>query len=175
MLFGLSGAVATGLSLKTGGASWAETGGFAALGGVMLAIGMWWAEPRWRRERAEVEGDLPSEKLELARRAAQRGPVPSDPEVRAAALRIASYDLDSSTWVPGPRIRTAIGAVMAINAVGAARSGSLWALIFAFSAALMLWFGLYYPRQLRRRIELLSQPPLPTNAGNDSTPEKPTA
>ncbi|MGW1340936.1 hypothetical protein ACWCOV_07760 [Kribbella sp. NPDC002412] len=171
--FGLIGAVGMGLFVRTDGASWATTAGFAAVSGVMFAFAMWRFEPRIRRELAEVEGDLPAEKLELAHRAARRGPVPSDPEIRAAALRIASHQLgSSSTWIPGPRFRTAIGALMVINAVGSAVSGSFWALIYGTSATLLLYSGLYYPRQLRRRMELLSQPPLPTNA---STSEEPTA
>lgn len=154
---GLIGAVGIGLFVRTDGASWVETGGFAAVGGAMLGFAMWRFEPRIRRELEEVGGDLPAEKLELAHRAARRGPVPSDPEVRAAALRIASHQLGSSTtWIPGPRLRTAMGALMAINAVGSGVSGSFWALIYGTSAALLLYSGLYYPRQLRSRIRLLS-------------------
>ncbi|MFI6680070.1 hypothetical protein [Kribbella sp. NPDC050470] len=154
---GLIGAAGIGVFVRTDGASWATTTGFAAFGGVVFGFALWRFEPRIRRELAEVEGDLPAEKLELAHRAARRGPVPSDPEVRAAALRIASHELgSSSTWIPGPRIRTAIGALMALNAVGSAVSGSLWALIYGTSAALLLHSGLYYPRQLRSRIRLLS-------------------
>jgi hypothetical protein len=39
--------------------------------------------------RAAV-GDLPTDESNAAHRAADRGPIPDDPEIRAAALRIAN-------------------------------------------------------------------------------------
>ena len=46
---------------------------------------------------------------------------------------------------------------MLIGSVGAALSGSLWAVLYAFAGCTMVYSGLYLPKQLRRRIELLSQ------------------
>ncbi|MFG1818458.1 hypothetical protein ACGFIF_32160 [Kribbella sp. NPDC049174] len=155
-LAGLIGGAGTGIFVRTDGQSWTESGVFAAISAVLFALGAWWFEPRWKREWAEVEGDLPEDTLQLARRAAERGPVPTDPEIRAAALRIASHSLTGSSWRPGPKAITAIGVVLAIATVGAAVSGSLWAVLYANSTAMMLYSGWLYPRQLRRRIELLT-------------------
>jgi hypothetical protein len=156
---GVLGGTGTGFFVKTDGVSWTASGVIAAIAAIVSAAATWWwFEPRWRRERAQVEGDLPAEKLGLARRAAERGPVPTDPEIRAAALRIASHNLTRSSQHPGPRLSTALGVVMAIATVGAALSGSLWAFLYAPTAAVVLYSGLYHPKQLRRRIELLSAP-----------------
>lgn len=151
----LVGGAGTGLLAKTDGVSWTTSGVAAVIGGIVFAVAIWRFEPKWRRERAEIEGGLPADKLRLARRAAERGPVPADPEIRAAALRIASRNL-TTLQRPGPRITTAIGVVMAIATIGAAMSGSWWAPLYALSACATLYSGLYRPKQLRRRIELIT-------------------
>ncbi len=153
---GLLGGAGTLAFIRTDGESWTTSGVFAAISAVLCALGAWWIEPRWQREWAEVEGDLPADKVELARRAAERGPVPTDPEIRAAALRIAAHRLTGSSFQPGPKATTALGVVMSVAAVGAAVSGSLWTLLYTASAATMLYSGWLYPRKLRRRIQLLS-------------------
>jgi hypothetical protein len=153
---GLIGGAGVGFFFKTDGTSWTASGIIAGIAAIPFALATWRLEPQWRRKREELEGDLSADKLKLARRAAVRGPVPTDPEIRAAALRIASDGLTRSRWQPGPRLTTALGGVMAIACVGAAVSRSLWALPYAFSATAMLYSGWYLPRQLRRRIELLS-------------------
>jgi hypothetical protein len=155
---GLVGGAGTGLLIKTDGVSWTTSGVVAVIGGIVFALAIWRFEPKWRRERAEIEGGLPADKLRLARRAAERGPVPDDPEIRAAALRIASRDLNGSPWHPGPKAATAMGVAMAIASVVAAFSGSWRALPYALSACAMFYYGLYRPKQLRRRIELLTAP-----------------
>jgi hypothetical protein len=154
----LVGGAGTGIFVRTDGASWTTSAVVGGIAGIVFALAIWWFEPKWRRERAELEGDLPADKVQLARRAAERGPVPTDPEIRAAALRIASHGLTTSSRYPGPRLTTAIGVVMAIATIRAAMSGSWWAPLYALSASAMLYSGLYRPKQLRRRIDLLAAP-----------------
>jgi hypothetical protein len=48
-----------------------------------------------------------------------------------------------------------MGGVMLI---GAAVDGSPWAFLYVASGCAMVYTGLFRPRQLRRRIELLSTP-----------------
>lgn len=153
---GLIGGVGVGFFIKTDGTGWTPSAIIAGVAAILFALVTGKLEPSWRREREELEAGLPADKVQLARRASMRGPVPADPEVRAAALRIAFDGLARSSKQPGPRLATAFGVVMAIVAVGAALSGSLWALLYAFSASAMLYSGWYLPRRLRRRIELLS-------------------
>ncbi|MEV0794402.1 hypothetical protein [Kribbella sp. NPDC050459] len=156
--YGVVGGVAVGLWGKVvTEASWARSGIVAIIGTIVATGTVWWLEPGWRRQRDELEGGLSADKAALARRTAVRGPVPDDPEVRAAALRIASKSLIRSRWQPGPRLTTALGGMMAIGSVGAALSGSLLAVLYALTGAGMLYSGLYLPKQLHRRIELLSQ------------------
>lgn len=153
---GLIGGVGVGFFLKTEGASWTASGIVAGIAVVPFAMATWRSEPSWRRQREELEGGLPADRLKLARRASMRGQVPTDPEIRAAALRIAFDGLTRSRWQPSPRLITALGVVMAIAAVGATVSRSPWALLYALVAVGNLYSGWYLPRQLRRRIELLS-------------------
>jgi hypothetical protein len=155
---GVTGGAGVGLFVKVvTEASWAASGIMAVIAAGVATVSVWWLEPGWRRKRDELEGGLSADKVALARRAAMRGPVSDDPEVRAAALRIASDGLTKSRWQPGPRLTAALGGVMLIGSVGAALSGSLWAVLYASAGCTTVYSGLCVPRQLRRRIELLSQ------------------
>jgi hypothetical protein len=153
---GLICGTGVGFFFKTDGSGWTASGIIAGLAAIAFALAAWLFEPGWRRKREELEGGLPAEKLKLARRASMRGPVPTDPEIRAAALRFAFDGLARSRWQFGPRFTTALGVLMGIASVGAAVSGSLRAVPYAVSATVILYSGWYLPRQLRRRIELLS-------------------
>jgi len=142
-----------GLSAKLDGEGWFGAG-FMATSGIPFGLAMAWWGRRWRRERGRMETDLPADKVQVARLAASRGPVPADPEIRAAAVRIAAHELAEVTR--HRRFRILIGGVMLIATVGAAQAGSLWALLYAACAAAVLYFQWHQPRQLRRRIDLLS-------------------
>ena len=159
LIAGVPFGIAMGLSAKLGGAGWAGAG-FIATSGIPFGLIMGpWAS-RWRRERAQAEAGLATDKLRAARRAASRGPVPADPEVREAAIRIASHQLAN---ILRHRIfRMLLGGVMLLATVGAAAAGSLWALVYGLAAAGSLYFHGYWPRQLKRRIELLSAPDTPS-------------
>ncbi|MEU4607452.1 hypothetical protein AB0F43_31085 [Kribbella sp. NPDC023972] len=151
-LAGVPFGIAMGLFAKLDGAGWLGAG-FVASSGIPFGLMMAWWGPRWRGELERAEADVPPDKLQVARRAASRGPVPEDPEVRAAAVRIASAELTQA--LRNRKFMLLFGGVVLIAVVGAAAEGSLWALLYAFVAAVVLYFHWYRPRQLRRRIELL--------------------
>jgi Flp pilus assembly protein TadB len=144
--------IAMGLSAKFDGDGWFGAG-LMATSGIPFGLTTAWWTSRWRRERDQVEADIPAEKLQATRLAAARGPVPTDPEIRAAAARIAAHELTEVTR--HRRLRILLGGVMLIGTVGAAAAGSLWALLYAFVAAAVLYTNWYRPRQLRRRIAQL--------------------
>ena len=152
VLTGVPFGIGMGLWVKFDGAGWPEAG-FWATSGIPFGLATAWWAARWGREAAQAEAGLAADKLPAARLAASRGPVPADPEIRAAALRIASHELAEATRHRRSKI-LAIG-LMVIGTVGAASEGSLWALLYATVAGALLYVHGYRPRQLIRRIELL--------------------
>jgi hypothetical protein len=152
LLAGVPFGIAMGLSARSDGLGWPGAV-FMATSGVPFGLLMAWQLPRWRRGADQVEAGLAADKLPLARLAASGGPVPADPEIRAAATRIASHELVQATRHRTFHILAA--SCMLIGTVGAATAGSLWAFLYAFAAGAILYFHGYRPRQLKRRIELL--------------------
>jgi hypothetical protein len=107
-----------------------------------------------RRQRAAM-GPLPDEDARVARRAAMRGPLPPDPQLRQAAAGVAAFQLDQwhrqRYW--GPALWVALVAL----GVWLTVSDSPW---WGVSVALFSGFllaQLWMPRHLRRRLALLQQ------------------
>jgi hypothetical protein len=107
-------------------------------------------------------GELPVERQIAALKATRGGPIPADPEIRAAALRIADRQLK---LVPSKRVMLSIfppigGALVVITASTAPG----WVtLVFTLPAVLavvctvvLIWQAYSSPRRLRERIRLLS-------------------
>jgi hypothetical protein len=123
--------------------------------GVAFGGGMAFSLDKQRREVRAAVGGLPANKLRAARRAAHRGPVPTDPEIRAAARRIATQELDRHL-----RVRKVVivwPALVVVSSVGAAVTGSPWQLLYALGAGVLLIGQWYWPQRIRLRIELLSE------------------
>lgn len=144
-----------GIFAKLGGADWVATVVGALVAGIVFGMAMdWWATGYLARTKAG-EGLLPPDKLKSARQAASRGPVPSDPEIRAVAARIAHGRLaeyaGTTHWLT-------IGVMTLLTAgfVVRAFTDSLLALLPAVLFASLLFRQLYMPGQLRRRISVLS-------------------
>jgi hypothetical protein len=152
VLAGVGFGIAMGLSAKHDGDGWLGAG-FMATSGIPFGLATAWWVPRLRRQRELAEAGIPADQLQYARLAASRGPLPAAPEVRAAALQITSYQLAEAT--KRRKVRILIGGVFLIGTVGAASEGSPWALLYALCGAALVYFHWYWPRQLRRRIELL--------------------
>jgi xanthosine utilization system XapX-like protein len=122
---------------------------------------------RARKQRELVRaaaGDLPTDVLVAALRATRDGAVPTDPQIREAALKIASHQL---TLTPSKTVALSVfpltGGVLAILNASSAPDWVL--LVFALPALLalvctgvLIWQAYYLPRRLRERIRLLSVP-----------------
>lgn len=146
-----------GIFIKSDGSRWTETIISALVLGVAFGIpaGFWF--DKQRRQMRAAEGDLPTDQLKSAHRAAERGPIPEDPEVRAAALRIATHHLQQLQQTP--RL-VAIGmpiVLLIVSAIGS-MTDSPWYLILAVVPVFILVSQLTLPKRIQRRIELLSKP-----------------
>jgi hypothetical protein len=147
-----------GIFIKSDGSSWTETIIGALTLGVAFGIpAAFWFDKERRRQSCAAQGDLPTDKLKSAHRAAERGPIPEDPEVRAAALRIATHHLQQLPHAP--RL-VAIGSpvlFLIITVIGSV-TDSPWYLIIAVVPVFILIGQVSLPRRTPRRIELLSAP-----------------
>jgi Flp pilus assembly protein TadB len=151
VLFG----VATGVYFKMYAPTWTAAIlrglGVAAVFGATMAFSLY----RERRDMRAVVGELPANKFKAAYRAAERGPVPTDPEIRAAARRIATQEL--ARHLRG-RTFVIVGSAFALVAsVGLAVIGSPWQLLYAPVVGVLLVVQWYWSQRLRRRIALLSE------------------
>lgn len=151
-LFGAS----MGFFARRGGADWVSVGVAVLVPGVIFGGGMWSWASTWLTRMKEAVGDLPADKAKSVRQAAARGPVPSDPEVRAAALRLARAQLAEYAGM----YRWGSVAVLTLLTFGfivRAVTDSLLALAPALLFGALLFGQWYMPRRLRRRISLLSE------------------
>ena len=127
----------------------------AAIFGVLLGVATTFALKFAGRMEKRAFGDAPTEVRRAATRAARTGPVPADPAVRAAAVRLAQQQLQQVR-----RTRPVL-AVVAVTAVTTSVIGAFfspWPLLaLAFEVPLMAQIFLI-PRRLRGRIALLSEP-----------------
>jgi uncharacterized membrane protein (UPF0136 family) len=123
-----------------------------AITGLIFGIAMTLFLRRQNAQLLQAVGDLPPPLRRAANRA-MRGAVPADPEVRAAAIRMAKYRLSVMR-----RWRTAsliIWGLLLALAVITLLNGSLWRLVLVALFLLFLVFQFTEPRRLRARIELL--------------------
>ncbi|MFI5693502.1 hypothetical protein ACIA58_16765 [Kribbella sp. NPDC051586] len=146
-----------GSFIRNDGSSWTETIVSGLILGVAFGIPMaFWFDKEQRKMRA-VEGDIPTEKLKAAHRAAMRGPVPEDPEIRVAALRIASHQLREYGQIRKP-LRIVLALLVLTFSVLGSVTNSPWYLLLAVAPASILAEAFYLPRRARGRIKLLSEP-----------------
>ena len=134
--------------------SWLEAG----LGGLVVAlvVGAWFASTARRQQRgvAEVTDGMTPDQADAARRAVQDGPVPAEPEVRAAALRLADRALVRALRF---RVLAVAGYLFLIAwSVGAAVRSSPWFLLVTVLFVVGAVGQLLEPGRLRRRREELA-------------------
>lgn len=129
------------------------------IGGLVAGIFFGVVMGRWAigmiRAGSEAAGDLPARDLKTAQRAAQRGPVPLDPDIRRAAARLADHNLKQSLrvrWL-GPIPFTFMTADYVWLAVG----GTPWWWAAAAASAALAVAYLIWPSRLRRRSEVLNE------------------
>jgi Flp pilus assembly protein TadB len=146
-----------GIFVKSDGSSWTAT----IISAVVLGVGFGIPSAFWfdkqRRQMRAAEGDLPTDKLKSAHHAAERGPIPEDPEVRAAARRIATHQLQQLQRTPRLVVIGVPAALLVVVVIGSV-TDSPWNLIFAVAPVFVLIGQLSVSRRARRRIELLSDP-----------------
>jgi Flp pilus assembly protein TadB len=157
-IIGLPFGIMMGIYTKIDGpTSWlgAVLGGL--VGGVFFGAVMAFSLDKRRRSMRAAVGDLPTGEAKAARRAADRGPIPTDPEIRAAAVRIATQQqLDLLCPVSRRLFIVAMVLSLTFSVVGAVTE-SPWYLLYALVPALLLTSQWYLPRRIRRRIKLLSE------------------
>jgi hypothetical protein len=125
---------------------------FGLVAGVVFGICLTFATEKQRREIRAVIGDVPASELGTVFRAARRGPVPADPEIRAAALRLATHEA-AQAW-----IASIVGIPIALLVVAGAvfRRDDIPLLpVLAAIAVAGVAYQWYVLWQLRRQVKLL--------------------
>lgn len=136
-----------------GSDGWASAVVTGVTSGVLFGAFMGPITARQQRRQRAAAGDLPTQDLVVAYRAAWRGPVPRDPRIRSAALRTAARLLKIARRQRAPR--TIMFAALAAVSVALA-SDSWWWLLCALVFVALLGQQWYQPYRFRRRIDLLS-------------------
>jgi hypothetical protein len=129
------------------------------IGGLILGVFMGAVlEPIARRQRRKVSAvasDLPARDLRVARRAVNHGPVPTDPNIRQAAARLAALQLNELSrfrW-----LGLIVSASLTVFSAYGALTSSPWYWIPTAVAAALLAIFLMGPGLVGRRIEMLRQ------------------
>jgi hypothetical protein len=106
-----------------------------------------------------VIGEVPAGELGTVFRAARRWPVPAEPEIRAAALRLARHET-AQAWIASI-IRIPIAALVVAGAVFRRDDIPLLPVLAAVAVAGVAyqWYVLW---QLRRQVKLLPDADKPT-------------
>jgi hypothetical protein len=124
--------------------------------GFALAVGQTLREP-WRRMTAEPLNDLSTQQARQARLASVRGPIPRDPQVRAAAARLAarpSSPARMAGFVSMTLVILVLSIVLAIEGTAA-----WWTATAVIGVAVALEPA--FRRARRIRLTQLSTPPVP--------------
>lgn len=100
-------------------------------------------------------GDVSKDVRRQALRAAWKGPVPADPEVRAAAISVAQEQLRQARRARP--ILIIVAACGLVAAVGSAVVGSAWQLLTAAPHLFLLAAFFLSPKRLHNRLALLSE------------------
>jgi hypothetical protein len=132
---------------------------FAVVGGVisglLFGVAMTLFFRRVEHLTKQALGETPSDVRGAAYRALRHGArVPTDPEVRVAAIKLAEHQLAMFLrW----RIAALLlwGFLLALNVFLLTREVSLWRIVLVVVYLLLIGQQFYRPRFLRSRIELL--------------------
>ncbi|MFI5734052.1 hypothetical protein ACIA49_28310 [Kribbella sp. NPDC051587] len=140
--------------------SWKSAVVAAVITGPPLGVTMVLLQRRWGALIPSIDTNLTREQRRTAFQASRRGPVPTDPAIRAAALVAARRQLD--------RYRSRLFRVfLFVMPVFLVLSGVLtlldddrekWRAILPLAGAVLLSWSAFEPRRLRRRVKLLSTP-----------------
>jgi hypothetical protein len=130
--------------------------GLGAAVGLLVGAAMTFALKARLRWENRALGDTPKDARSQALRAAVKGPIPTDPELRAAALAVAEEQLRQ---LRRSRRLMIVALVMSgIAAVGLAFTSSPWHLLLLVFYLPTLHTFFFAPNRLRKRISQLSEP-----------------
>lgn len=137
-----------------GSPSWLAVAVSGVVAGVLLGGVMALTIERQRRDLRVAAGDLPPGQLPDAYRAAIRGPIPADPQARAAAARVAQRLINVVRETRALTAGTAI--LLLVLAVVNVTIGKYGLAALLTATALINASELYQLRRLRGRVERLS-------------------
>jgi hypothetical protein len=149
LVMGLSFAVLMTLQGPLRGNSWGEAALTGVISGALFGPLMGPYLHRLYRRQTDAVGALDPGTQRAAARAIRRGPVPMDPQVRAAAVRVIDYQLAE---MRRRRWLSVVGFVlfMVLSTTLAITQSPWWWLAVAFWVA-MAGMALVLPRRLQRR------------------------
>ncbi|WP_432939678.1 hypothetical protein ACQPXM_29965 [Kribbella sp. CA-253562] len=153
MLFGVPFGIAIFVVTKASGDTIPAALGFGAASGLLVGATVALGSRKPRGEMRQVLEALPAADWAAARTATWRGPVPTHPEVRAAALQLVDLRLDRLK-----RFRKWVVAVFGFNLVIAVVNiaiGNWWSVLAALAWVGVLVDQWHAPRRLQRRRQLL--------------------
>lgn len=126
---------------------------FALVAGVKFGLILGPVTARANRRFVAAQGAIPREREREARRAVMRGPAPSDPAVREAALRLVNHQLHVMRRQRWHLLLFGVGATYVASALlNPSWLTILGALFFALAAVLQLTLS----RRLRKRRRVLT-------------------
>jgi hypothetical protein len=127
---------------------------FGLVAGLVFGAGMTFVTGKQRGEVRTVIGEIPADRVRGVYRAAWTGPVPSEPELHAAALRLARYD-SAQAW-RGLILPVPFALLFAAAAIFKDENRLPYA-----GVAIFLLAGIVYQVittiRLKRRVELLAE------------------
>jgi hypothetical protein len=136
------------------GASWQAAALTGVIGGALVGGTLAYASGRQRRDLRAAAGNLSLAQLMEVDRAAARGRIPADPQIRAAAARLARRRIGVLRHFI---VLTAVVTIlMAIGTVINAIDGDYLLAVSLAAAALLNSAQLYERKRLRRRLQRLS-------------------
>lgn len=133
--------------------SWTTALAAGAISGILFGAMMGPTMAKQNRRHRQATGDLSPQDFFVVQRAARRGPIPTDPRLRAAAARAAAFQLDNARGHRKSGIPIfGLGLAMSVAFVFQSR---WWLLVMPAYAYLLiaLW---ELPKRLERRRKLLS-------------------
>ena len=127
----------------------------AAVAGVIFGLIMGPISRRIGNGYLEAMGNVPVSRQREVRRAATRGPVPTDPELRRAALSVIRYRIDSFRKM---RWAVVMWLFLIALSLGLTVTDSRWWALAVLLFAGFLSMHLWTPRRLRSRESLMADP-----------------
>lgn len=160
VLFGLAFGIVSALFMRPADGVPAFGVTVGVIGGILFGLVMGPVLARLNGRARDALGELPAGRHSEVLRAASRGPVPADPEIRTAAARLAEVQLAQTLRYRtlGLIVFPVLLVLQAVLAVAVSAWFGLGVVLFGALLALQV----VEPRRLRRRVEILKREPAST-------------